>query len=137
MQYGNIDLKTPLDHLNLKLGSERDGVKNILGEPTSIDHYEITADNKLECWNYDSHQLELIFDSDSEFKLSKMTFFSKQTKYKDVAIIGMKEKALLKKIPGLFLEDEKDEFGYSYEYPGENVLIWVSSKRVENISIYQ
>ncbi len=48
----------------------------------------------------------------------------------------MKEKTLLKKIPELYLEDEKDEFGYSYEFPGENVLIWVDAKRVENISIY-
>lgn len=136
MTYENIDILTNMDQYNITLDLERHEVRSILGEPSSIDRYDISADNEIECWNYDSHQLELIFETDSDFKLAKMTFFSKEIRYKEIAIIGMKEKALLKNIPELYLEDDKDEFGYSYEYPGEKVLIWVSGKRVENISIY-
>jgi len=136
MTHENIDILTNIDQYNITLGLERNDVRSILGEPSSIDRYDISEDNDIECWNYDSHQLELIFETDSGFKLAKMSFFSKETRYKNIAIVGMKEKTLLKKIPELYLEDEKDEFGYSYEFPGENVLIWVDAKRVENISIY-
>ena len=86
---------------------------------------------------YDSHQIELIFDSENYHRLSSVSFASKNVTVEGVAIIGLKEKKLLKKFPDLCCQDEKDEIGYNYEYPGENLMFWVSDGVVKLLTVYE
>jgi len=132
-----MQIHTSIEQYNIKFGLKREKVRDILGEPFSIDIIKVSDHADLECWTYDSHQIELIFDSENNYRLSSISFASKNVKVEGVAIIGLKENKLLKKFPELYCQDEKDEIGYNYEYPGENLMFWVSEGIVRLLTVYE
>ena len=132
-----MKIQPSLEHFNIKLGLKREEVRPILGEPSSIDIIKVSDHSDLECWTYHSHRIELIFDSDNNYRLSRVSFAAKNIKVDDVAIMGLKEKKLLKKFPDLYCQEEKDEIGYNYEYPGEKLMFWVSGGIVRLLTIYE
>jgi hypothetical protein len=132
-----MKIYTSFEQYNIKFGLKRERVRDILGEPSSIDIIKVSDHANLECWTYDSHQIELIFDSEHYYRLSSISFASKNVKVEGIAIIGLKENKLLKKFPELYCQDEKDEIGYNYEYPGENLMFWVSDGIVKLITVYE
>ena len=132
-----MKISTSIEKYNIQFGLEREKVRDILGEPSSIDIINVSDHADLECWTYDSHQIELIFYSENCHSLSSVSFASKNVKVEGVAIIGLKEKKLLKKFPKLYCQDEKDEIGYNYEYPGENLMFWVSDGVVKLLTVYE
>ena len=132
-----MKISTSIEKYNIQFGLEREKVRDILGEPSSIDIIKVSDHADLECWTYDSHQIELTFDSENYHRLSSVSFASKNVTVEGVAIIGLKEKKLLKKFPELCCQDEKDEIGYNYEYPGENLMLWVSDGVVKLLTVYE
>ncbi|MCB2147229.1 MAG: outer membrane protein assembly factor BamE [Deltaproteobacteria bacterium] len=126
-----------IEQYNIRFGLKREKVRAILGEPSSVDIINVSEQADLECWTYDAHQIELIFDSENSYRLFSISFASENVKVEDVAIIGLKEKKLLKKFPELYCQDEKDEIGYNYEYPGENLMFWVSDGIVKLLTVYK
>ena len=132
-----MEINTSIEQYNINFGLKREEVRDILGEPSSIDKIKVTDYSDLECWTYDAHQIELIFDSEHYYQLSSISFASENVKVEGVAIIGLKEKKLLKKFPELYCQDEKDEIGYNYEYPGENMMFWVSDGIVKLLTVYE
>jgi len=132
----NLKINPSLNHYNVKFGMKRNKITSKLGKPSSRRTINIGGGDYLDCWDYEYHKIELVFDSDNDFRLSQISFFSNKAEVNDIGIIGLTEKELLEKLPRLRLLDEKDECGYNYGLPGENIQIYVSEGTVDSFCIY-
>lgn len=132
----NMEIYPSIEQFNIEFGLKREQIRDILGEPSSTCIIKVSDNADLDCWTYDSQKIELIFDSENFYSLSTISFSSKNVKVDGIAVIGLKEKKLLKKFPDLYCTDEKDEIGYNYNYPGENLMFWVSDGVVQLLTLY-
>jgi hypothetical protein len=126
-----------IEQLKLKFGLTREEIKQILGAPSSKDRIEIEEGVHLESWEYAAQQIELIFDSDNNYRFSTLSLAAKEVKVNDIAVIGLEESELLKQFPDLCCDEEKDECGYNYEHPEENLMFWIFDGKVELLTIYE
>jgi hypothetical protein len=131
-----MEIYPSIEQYNIKFGLTRDAIEAILGPPTATDTIEVTKDVTIESWQYDSQQIELIFDSDDGYKLTTLSFAAKDATVNGIEVIGLEEENLLKAFPDLFCEEEKDETGYSYEHPDENLMFWILDGKVELLTVY-
>jgi hypothetical protein len=131
-----MEIYPSIEQFNIEFGLKREKVRDILGEPSSTCIIKVSDNADLDCWTYDLQKIELIFDSENFYSLSTISFSSKNMTVDGVAVIGLKEKKLLKTFPDLYCTDEKDEIGYNYNYPGENLMFWVSDGVVQLLTLY-
>jgi hypothetical protein len=132
-----MKINPSIKQLKLKFGMTRDEVETILGAPTSKDSFEVAENEQIDSWEYDAQQIELTFDSESNYQLSTLSLASDEVTVDDIKVIGLLEDELLKQFPDLYCEEEKDECGYNYEHPDENLMFWVFEGKVLMLTIFE
>lgn len=132
-----MKINPSIEQLDLKFGQTREEVEQTLGTPSSKDNIEVAEEAYCESWEYDAQQIELIFDSENGYKLSALTLTSNEVTVDDNEVIDIKEESLLKQFPLLVCDEEKDESGYNYEHPTENLMFWILNGSVQSVTIYE
>lgn len=121
---------------NIRFGSSRTKVQKILGEPTAKELVDFPDGGSTDCWVYERLEVELNFDSDENFKLTRITFSSNSAELEGVCINGKSEKELLEHFPKAYLEDTSEELGSNYEYPESEISFWVVDAKVKNFTLF-
>ena len=126
------------------LGYSEDDIKNVLGDPTSInDEYygqEEIEQNLNRIYVYENHMLDLTFSAEYKFKLSTITAHSPDSELFGFKLIGMEEETFLKIAGGLGygvpeIGDDWEEYR-DYFLDSIGLSFWISDGIVENITIY-
>ena len=128
---------------SLKFGMGRAEVKLMLGAPSFIDKYSHSdSDNDLtESWEYDELELSLSFDEEEDWKLMMISVSANFYELDGVALIGLKEVQLLKKLEAvnlgtLILEDcsEHDDDDHKViEVDEKSINFWLKDGVLDEI----
>ncbi len=116
-------------------GMDRAQVKGLLGTADSLEQVEFPEGESTESWIYNELAVDLNFDSDCDFRLTRITFFAPSASVEDHAVVGMSERQLLAAFPDLFLEEEGGEYGKSYEYIEKEISFFVVDGKVESFTL--
>ena len=121
---------------DIQFGNTRTQVQDILGDPSFSEIIEFPDGDSTDSWIYENSGIELNFDSEEKFRLTRITFSAENAQFEGVCVIGKSEKELLQKFPQLFLDESADEFGKSYEYPEKEASFWFVNGEVANFTLF-
>ena len=114
----------------------KEAVISLLGEPESKANDTWSDETMSETWAYKNPNMELAFYSDTDFRLTTITVFTTKAVIDGKNPIGKSESTLLEMLPALKLDDDFEENGKDYVYPGKELSFWVSDGIVNNVTIF-
>ncbi|MEM7542663.1 MAG: hypothetical protein AAF384_13925 [Pseudomonadota bacterium] len=118
------------------LGAERDTVVRELGKPEKSGREEWEDGVISETWVYRLMRLELSFDSDNDFLLSRITASHPHLAIQSFNPIGLEEGYLLQKYPHLDLEANLGANGKQYIDRLLDLSYWLSKGKVESVTVF-
>lgn len=121
---------------NIILGSSKEIIYNLLGQPDSTNSDEWPDGTISESWLYTSAGLTLNFDSDDHYRLSTINSNSKETKLEDVKIIGLDINTLIKNHPAIILDEDLTDGLKDYLYPEKEISFWVVNNIIEHVTLF-
>ena len=121
---------------NLLLGTSKEAVKDLLGNPEEKWTEEFSGGIKSDEWRYSKKQIELSFDSDDAYVLSSITVCNPEGRLDGLSVIGISLEELLLKFPGLQLDDDYEELGKDYVLPEAELSFWVVDDEVQSVTIF-
>jgi len=122
----------------IRFGMTMDKVRSIWGQPANIRYFIPIEENPEErdvIWEYEEG-IELSFSSDDDFLLSTIESSSCKDELDGVVMAGRKLSELILDFPALFLEEDFEENGKSYDLPGLDVTLWVKSNLVKTVLFF-
>ena len=121
---------------NVVLGSTKEAIRALLGEPDNIEHDVWPDDTQSETWAYEDMGFELGFNSEDGWKLGVITTTSSAASLEGVKPIGLEENELTKLLPGVKLDEDFKESGKDYIYPEKEISFWIADGLVVNITVF-
>ncbi len=121
---------------NIILGSSKEVIFELLGQPNSSNSDEWPDGTISESWIYTASGLTLNFDSDDHYRLSTINSISKETKLDDLNIIGLNINTLIKDQPTIKLDEDLTGGVKDYIHPEKEISFWVVNNIIENITIF-
>ena len=123
------------------LGSTINDVIDILGEPSSVEEEDFGDGKITKTLEYDSLNIEMSFDEDDNFLLSRITIRSSDATLWGKKIIGLNEKRLLTEVEQIsgeipILEDDFEVNGKDYTLDKWGLSFWVSDGKVTNVTVF-
>ena len=125
---------------DILLGSDRASVRNTLGEPDRIETEEHVDNTTEETWCFEELGLELVFESDVEFLLGRITVLTPNSEMNECRLIGLPEADFLSRTKSSGLAVVLDDFFHDSPYRDYmcdelNLSFWVNNGVLENICI--
>lgn len=131
-----MNIKPLVGFDNIQFGFTREKVKEILGKPSTSENIDFPDGSSTDSWIYDKLNVELNFDSDESYRLSRITFYSEKAEIGGICIIGKSEKELMQHFPQIYLDEELGESGNNYEYLEKEISFWVVDGAVNNFTLF-
>ncbi|WP_136809967.1 hypothetical protein [Desulfosediminicola flagellatus] len=131
-----MNIKPLVGFDNIKFGFTREKVKEILGKASTTEKVDFPDGSSTDSWIYEKLNIELNFDSDEKFRLSRITFHSKNAELDGICIIGKNEEELVKHFPQVYLDEDLGESGNNYEYLEKEISFWVMDGVVKNFTLF-
>ena len=123
---------------DIKFGMTMNDVRSFWGQPENI-RYFIPIENNPEerdvIWEYED-SLEFSFSSDDEFLLSTITSSSEKIRLNEVVLVGRDISEVSLDFPTIYLEDDFEETGQSYDIPEFDVTLWVKNGVVDTVLFF-
>lgn len=121
---------------NITLGSTKQIVFDLLGQPDSTSSDEWPDGTLCESWLYPELGLTLNFDSDNDYRLSTLNSFSKDVELEGLKLIGLNINSLLNNHPSIILDEDLGNDIKDYIFPEKEISFWVVKNIIENITIF-
>ena len=121
---------------NILLGSSKELIYNLLGQPDTTKSDEWPDGTISESWIYTSTGLTLNFDSDDHYKLSTINSSSKETELDNLKIIGIDINKLIKVHPTIILDEDLTSGVKDYLYPEKEISFWTVNNIIEHITLF-
>lgn len=121
---------------NIMLGSSKELVFDLLGQPASTKSDEWPDGTISESWLYPDTGLTLNFDSDDNYRLSTINLTSKEAELEGLKLIGLNISAVIKKYPSIILDEDLAGDVKDYVYPEKEISFWVVNDIIENITLF-
>ena len=125
---------------DLFLGLERESVSRKLGRPDRIEADDHVDGTHEETWEYQQLALELVFSSDDDYRLGRITVMSEKATLNGCRLIGLPEGDFVAraKSAGLDVQLDDDFDGpkcRDYMCQRLNLSFWISEGVLENICV--
>lgn len=121
---------------NIVLGSTKETLFDLLGEPASSSSDEWPDGTISEAWTYPALGIVLNFDSDTDYRLSTITVTAKDAELDDIQPIGLHIDALLEKRPSIVLDEDLSETVKDYVCPETEISFWVVNNVIEHVTLF-
>lgn len=121
---------------NIILGSSKEFVFELLGQPASTNSDEWPDGTISESWLYPASGLTLNFDSDDNYRLSTISSNSKESELEGLKVIGLNINTVIKKHPSIILDEDLTGGVKDYVYPEKEISFWVVNDIIENITLF-
>lgn len=121
---------------NILLGSSKESVFDLLGEPHSSNSDEWPDGTISEAWLYPERGLILNFDSDTDYRLSTITITTKDAELDDIKPIGLAISILLEKIPSIVIDEDFDDQVKDYVWQEKEISFWAVNDVIEHITLF-
>lgn len=121
---------------NIVLGSSKETLFNLLGEPESSNSDEWPDGTISEAWLYPGLGITLNFDSDTDYRLSTITVTATNAELDDIRPIGLNINVLLEKLPSIVLDEDLSETVKDYVCPKREISFWTVNDVVEHITLF-
>lgn len=121
---------------NVTLGSSKQSVFDLLGQPDSIKSDEWPDSTISESWLYLSSGLTLNFDSDDNYRLSTINLTSSKAELEGLKLIGLNINTLIESHPSIILDEDLGNNVKDYIYPEKELSFWVVNSVIENITLF-
>lgn len=123
-----------IDHI--VLGSTKQTLFDLLGEPESSSSDEWPDGTISEAWMYPALGIVLNFDSDTDYRLSTITITAQDAELDDIKPIGLNINTLIKKLPSLVLDEDLSESIKDYVCPDREISFWVVNNVIEHVTLF-
>lgn len=123
---------------DIKFGMTMSDVRSFWGQPENIRYFIPVQSNPEErdvIWEYED-TLEFSFSSDDGFLLSAITTSSEKVRLNDVVLVGRNISEICVDFPTIYLEDDLEETGQSYDTPEYGVTLWVKNGVVDTVVFF-
>lgn len=96
---------------DLKLGMQREQVRELLKEPTEVemfsypDDVDIEEDGNTEVWHYDVLELSLAYDEEDDWRLGSIALTSDFYMLEERKLIGLRKEDIIKMLEGIDVAD--------------------------------
>lgn len=121
---------------NIKLGSSKEALFNLLGAPETSNSDEWPDGTISEAWLYTERGITLNFDSDTDYRLSTITVTAKDAELDDINPIGLNINTLLEKLPSVVLDEDLSETTKDYVCPEREISFWVVNEVIEHMTLF-
>ena len=121
---------------NIILGSTKEEIVNLLGEPDETSQDEWPDQTISDTWSYHELKMELSFYSDSNYCLTTITTTSDNVEFEGIKPIHLKEQQLVESFPSIVLDEDFEENGKDYIYPEKEISFWVVDGVVDNLTVF-
>ena len=121
---------------NIVLGSTKEVILNLLGQPESYNSDEWPDGTISEAWSYPTLGFVLNFDSDTDYRLSTITITATSAEMDDIKPIGLNINVLIEKLPSIVLDEALSETVKDYVCQEREVSFWAVNDVVEHITLF-
>ena len=121
---------------NIVLGSSKEALFDLLGEPESSSSDEWPDGTISEAWKYPNLGIILNFDSDTDYRLSTITITTPDAELDNIKPIGLNINTLIKKLPTLVLDEDLSETVKDYVCPEREISFWAVNDVIEHITMF-
>lgn len=121
---------------NIMLGSSKEALFNLLGEPESSSSDEWPDGTISEAWMYPEPGITLNFDSDTDYRLSTITVTAKDAELDDIKPIGLNINTLIEKLPTIVLDEDLSDTMKDYVCPEREISFWVVNSVIEHVTLF-
>jgi len=121
---------------NVTLGSPKQTIFDILGQPDSTNSDEWPDGTISESWLYPKLSLTLNFDSDDNYRLSTINSTSNDAELEGLRLIGLNINTLINSHPSITLDEDLGNNVKDYVYPEKEISFWVVNDIIENITLF-
>jgi hypothetical protein len=126
----------------IKLGMEKETVKDLLGEPEETEEHIYPEGDKSVTFSYAEEGFDLTFESANDNRLSYLSFFTENFHILDAIRIGQKKEEVLKTLKEMNFSKPQIE-DYEDDFPGnelvflksENLNLWFSRDVLDEIQV--
>lgn len=120
----------------ITLGSSKEVIINLLGNPDLTKSDEWPDSTISESWHYPDLGVVLNFDSDDNYCLSTITTTSKEVELEGLKPIGLKIDKVIECMPSVILDEDLTGGVRDYVYPDKEISFWVVNNIIENITLF-
>jgi len=121
---------------NVRLGSSKQSIFDILGQPGSTKSDEWPDGTISESWLYPNLSLTLNFDSDDNYRLSTINLTSNEAEFEGLKLVGLNINTLIEKHPSIILDEDLGNNVKDYMLPEKELSFWVVNDIIENITLF-
>jgi len=121
---------------NVLLGSSKQSIFDILGQPDSTKSDEWPDGTISESWLYPKLCLTLNFDSDDNYRLSTINLTSNEAELEGLKPVGLNINTLIEKHPSIILDEDLGNNVKDYMLPEKELSFWVVNDVIENITLF-
>ncbi|MCW8935528.1 MAG: hypothetical protein OQK98_12455 [Gammaproteobacteria bacterium] len=121
---------------NIILGSSKQSIFELLGQPESTNSDEWPDGTISESWLYLDSGLTLNFDSDNNYRLSTINTTSRQAELEGLKLVGKNINSIIDKHSSIILDEDLSESVKDYVYPEKEISFWVVNDLIENITVF-
>ncbi len=126
---------------DVRLGMDRDAIRGLLGQPSSVSAEKWPDGVEEESWDYTGVGVTLSFSDDDDYRLGRVTFEGTDLELEGVQVIGRPIQEALRVlqeagVPSFSLEDNFEEIGMQdYTCPDLELSIWVEDGIVRSVTL--
>jgi len=121
---------------DIVLGSSKEALFDLLGEPESSSSDEWPDGTISEAWKYPDIGIVLNFDSDTDYRLSTITVTAKDAELDGIKPIGSDIKILINKFPTIVLDEDLSETMKDYVCQEREISFWTANGVVEHVTLF-
>jgi len=121
---------------NIVLGSSKEALFDLLGEPESSSSDEWPDGTISEAWKYPGLGIVLNFDSDTDYRLSTITVTAKDAELDDIKLIGSDINTLINILPTIVLDEDLSETVKDYVCQEKEISFWTVNGVIEHITLF-
>jgi len=121
---------------NIVLGSSKQALFDLLGEPDSSSSDEWPDGTISEAWKYPGLGIVLNFDSDTDYRLSTITVTAADAELNDIKPIGLNIDTLIERLPTIVLDEDLSDTVKDYVCPEREISFWTVNGVIEHITLF-
>jgi len=121
---------------NIVLGSSKESLFDLLGEPDSSSSDEWPDGTISEAWKYPNMGVILNFDSDTNYQLSTITITAKDAELENIKPVGLDIETLINQFPTIFLDEDLSESLKDYVCQEREISFWTVDGVVEHVTLF-
>jgi hypothetical protein len=118
------------------LGSSKETLFDLLGEPESSSSDEWPDGTISEAWKYPSMGIVLNFDSDTDYRLSTISVTAQDAELDGINPIGLNINTLIDQFPTIVLDEDLSEAMKDYVCQEREISFWAVNGVIEHMTLF-